>query len=166
MKEKILKLRAEGMSYKQIRKSLGCSLGNISYHCGEGQKEKTRDRTRKYSKTLNRILKRKKDNFSFINGNRVEKGKRAGLLFSAEEFKKKIADNPVCYLTGRKIDIYSPKSFECDHIVPVSKGGDASLQNLGLLCREANRAKQDLSIEEFLNFCKEVLEYQGYKIGK
>jgi len=33
MKEKILKLRKEGLSYKKIQKILGCSLGTIGYHC-------------------------------------------------------------------------------------------------------------------------------------
>jgi len=42
-KEKILKLRAEGNSYSQIAKKLGCSKGTISYHVGFGQKEKTKN---------------------------------------------------------------------------------------------------------------------------
>ena len=41
-KENILKLRAEGKSYRQIEKELGCSKGTISYHLGVGQKNKTR----------------------------------------------------------------------------------------------------------------------------
>ena len=39
MKDKILKLREEGKSYKEIMNILGCSKGTISYHCGEGQKK-------------------------------------------------------------------------------------------------------------------------------
>lgn len=41
MKEEILSLHEEGLTYRQIRDRLGCSLGTISYHCGKGQKEKT-----------------------------------------------------------------------------------------------------------------------------
>ena len=44
MKENILKLRGAGLSYKQIVKELGCSIGTVSYHCGSGQKEKTKNR--------------------------------------------------------------------------------------------------------------------------
>jgi hypothetical protein len=33
MKEKILQLRREGKSYKQIVKILGCSQGTVSFHC-------------------------------------------------------------------------------------------------------------------------------------
>ena len=46
MKEDILRLRALGYTYNQIRDELGCSKGTIAYHLGEGQKEKTRSRTR------------------------------------------------------------------------------------------------------------------------
>ena len=47
VKEKILELRLKGYNYNQIKKEVGCSKGTISYHCGEGQKEKTKFRTTK-----------------------------------------------------------------------------------------------------------------------
>lgn len=46
-KEDILRLRAEGKTYRQIQKELGCSKSTIAYHCGEGQKTKTRERTQR-----------------------------------------------------------------------------------------------------------------------
>ena len=42
MKEQILSLRSQGLSYNQIVAKLGCSKGTVSYHCGHGQKEKSR----------------------------------------------------------------------------------------------------------------------------
>lgn len=45
-KEEILRLRAEGLSYKQIRAETGASLATISFHCSPGQKEKNAARTR------------------------------------------------------------------------------------------------------------------------
>jgi NAD-dependent dihydropyrimidine dehydrogenase PreA subunit len=39
-KEKILKLRSQGLSYRQIEKELGCSKGTIAYHLGDNQKQK------------------------------------------------------------------------------------------------------------------------------
>jgi DNA-binding CsgD family transcriptional regulator len=45
-KENILRLRAEGKSYRQIQEIIGCSKGTIAYHLGSGQKEKTHKRTR------------------------------------------------------------------------------------------------------------------------
>lgn len=44
-KENILKLRSEGKSYRQIQQILGCSKGTIAYHLGNGQKDKTKERT-------------------------------------------------------------------------------------------------------------------------
>lgn len=57
-KEQILKLHAEGKSYRQIQKLLGVSKGTISYHVGSGQKEKTSNR-RKQSRHRNRAYIRK-----------------------------------------------------------------------------------------------------------
>lgn len=45
-KENILRLRAEGKSYRQIQATLGCSKGTIAYHLGPGQKDKTYNRTK------------------------------------------------------------------------------------------------------------------------
>ena len=39
-KDKILKLRAEGKSYREIQSILGCSKSTISYHCGNGNEKK------------------------------------------------------------------------------------------------------------------------------
>ena len=38
----ILRLRKEGLSYKQIAKNLGCSTSTISFHLGKGQSERKR----------------------------------------------------------------------------------------------------------------------------
>jgi hypothetical protein len=166
MKEKIIKLYKEGKSYRDIQKIVGCSLGTIAYHCGVGQKEKVRERIQSYKKTLNGILKRKKDNFSFANGRRIGPRKRVKLLFSSKAFKEKLQSNTVCYLTGRKIDLLSPKTYNCDHIIPVCKGGSCELSNMGLTCKEANVAKAGLTVGEFLNLCKEVLIFNGFKVEK
>lgn len=70
-----------------------------------------------------------------------------------------------CYLTGRSIDI-TTDDFELDHIIPVSKGGPCELSNMGITCPEANRSKTDLTLDEYLALCKEVLEYNGYEVKK
>lgn len=40
LKEKILKLRSEGKTYREIQKSLSCSKGTISYHLNAETKQK------------------------------------------------------------------------------------------------------------------------------
>jgi hypothetical protein len=37
----------------------------------------------------------------------------------------------------------SPEHLECDHIVPVSKGGNSELSNLQTLCRKCNSGKSN-----------------------
>jgi hypothetical protein len=46
LEPKIRALYEQGMSYNQIKAELGCSKGTISYHLGDGQKEKSRARLR------------------------------------------------------------------------------------------------------------------------
>lgn len=47
MKEKILKLRAEGKTYNEIVNLVKCSKSTVSYHCGKDQKEKVKQRTQR-----------------------------------------------------------------------------------------------------------------------
>ena len=47
MKTNILKLRAEGKTYTQITKELGCAKSTVSYYCGKDQKDKFRIRNNK-----------------------------------------------------------------------------------------------------------------------
>lgn len=45
-REEIIKLREQGMSYRQIKTALNVSNGTIGYHLGDWQKQKTLDRQR------------------------------------------------------------------------------------------------------------------------
>jgi hypothetical protein len=56
MKERILALRAEGKTYRQIRESLGCSLSTISYYCSPVQHDKTIARQRDRRSKNRRLL--------------------------------------------------------------------------------------------------------------
>jgi CRISPR/Cas system Type II protein with McrA/HNH and RuvC-like nuclease domain len=79
---------------------------------------------------------------------------------------RKFGSNPCCYLTGRPIDVNQTRSYHFDHVVPVSKGGDNSLDNLGLCVKEANVAKNNLTVEQLIELCKDILQHHGYKITK
>ena len=52
----------------------------------------------------------------------------------------------------------STDDLTIDHIIPRSKGGNNSLENCALACREANQAKSDLSLEEFIDLCQAVVD--------
>lgn len=190
VKDKILQLRSEGKSYKQIVKILGCSSGSVAYHCGNGQKEKSRNRSRKNRKLsvlqikTERFKNRKKslsvkkdsrrDNRNVIAERCRDFQRRNGSKLTPVPFKNftfkevlaTLGDNPTCYLSGRKIDLTKPSSYSFDHKIPASKGGGNEIENLGLTCKEANRAKSDLLFDELIHLCKDILENNGYRVEK
>lgn len=70
-----------------------------------------------------------------------------------------------CYLTGKEINLETD-DYCLDHIIPVTKGGSNELNNMGITIPEANASKSDLSLSEYLDLCKTVLENFGYTITK
>lgn len=178
MKEQILELRSKGYSYKKIVEELGCSIGTVSYHCGEGQKEKKTIRS-KLHKVANplvyKIYKFKLDRpqakakvgkvgirakVRDFQRNRSENGSYSSgrdFNFTTEDLLKCLGDDPSCYLTGKTIDLSKPETYSLDHVIPASKGGQNILDNLGLASRKANMAKSDSSLEEFIEMCYDVL---------
>ncbi len=84
-KEIILDLRNKGYSYGKIRKETGFSNGSISYHAGEGQKEKTLKRAEKQRKGFKRKV------WGFIYGERKKKLTKP-IIYTTTEFRKKGRD--------------------------------------------------------------------------
>jgi len=176
MKEQILELRQAGKSYKEICQTLGCSKGTVAYHCGEGQKEKAQRRQKELRSDIV-ILKRvehfqfdrklhvKTEDFQRERIARKKLGKRA-LTFNWKDVIDKFGWETTCYLTGRKIDLKEPLTYQFDHVEPVSRGGNSTIDNLGICCRDANQAKHDMSVEELLCLCKEILEHNGYEVKR
>jgi hypothetical protein len=171
MKESILKLRAEGLTYQQISSKLQCSKSLVSYYCGDNQKQKSKLRSQnrwnrliigrkvdKFQRTrtsqYNRKLKDKTEDFQRLRY-RTDQGRRLGkrkLLFTCSDVIRKFGRYTNCYLTGRPIDLNKPETYHLD--------------NLGITCKEANKAKDVLPVDEFLNLCKEILEHNGYRVEK
>ena len=161
MGEEILKLRSEGKSYNRIVEILGCSKSTVSYHCGKGQKEKSKRRQKINREKFEYKLKSKIDGFCRNKVRNFKRFSRPNQLTNSKiNYKKafrKLLDNPKCYLTGELINLEDIKSYQLDHIIPVSKGGKNTLRNMGLTLSVANRAKTDMSVKEFLIFCEKVL---------
>lgn len=180
LKQKILALRESGYSYNQISKELKCSKGTISYHCNDTQKEKTsarriksRNNAHPYSKKLENYLSETK-----LPKVRTPTHKTKSLLrsklqgffmdheskeytkpkFTIEDVINKFGENPRCYLTGDPIDINKPRTYSFDHIIPRSRGGQNTLENLGLCTRAANSAKSDMTPDELVALCKKIIK--------
>lgn len=192
MKDKILKLREEGKTYNEIKEILGCSKGTISYHCGKGQKEKTKTRRQKRRENL---LLAKVDSFKYRTNNpktqkkkttksrkdvveSIRKYQKADINFNGDRVNKDIkptftwedvlelyGENTVCYLSGEPINLYQ-NDYQLDHIVPVSKGGNNTLVNLGITHEVVNNMKGGLTPDELIDWCKKILEYNDYQITK
>lgn len=178
-KENILRLRAEGKSYRQIEKELGCAKSTVAYHCSENEKDNARKRKaripdiplRKKIDTWRQSGKfevKERQKTQKTNKWRVQtkvrmfqrkdRGDTAPKLdWTYDDVREKIKDFTSCYLTGRPIDVSDPDTFQFDHMEPRSRGGDNSLDNLGVATPDANYAKGSLPLEDFLALCLDVV---------
>lgn len=177
-KNEILQLRSKGFSYNEIQAELGCSKGTISYYCGSNQKEKTILRNKNFRsnkhpfyrkieefskqkplppnynnslKNIRDIISSKLKTFFYYNK------ENATVKFTVDELLEKIGQNPKCALTGRLIDLSKSRTYHLDHIIPRAKGGSNELDNCQVVCKEANQAKSDLTMDEFIQLCREVV---------
>jgi len=176
-------MRSSGSTYNEIVEKLGCSRGTISYHCGEGQKEKS-NRRRIKNRSNQHPFVRKVENFKSKTKDKKNtfpthetkkliqlKIETFCLMYKSKTFVKpdftvedvldKVGDNPVCYLTGDSIDISKPRTYSFDHITPRSRGGTNGIDNLGLCTKVANQAKSNMTPDEFFLFCKKVVEHNS-----
>jgi len=174
-KESILKLRKQGLSYNEIAKKLDCAKSTISYHCGKGGSEKKRTQAQKRSPLCKkvshfrsrctsdayRIFRTKVKGFKgrFKRGT-YSRVNNISIPYTCKDVMEKIGDSPICYLTGRKIDLNVPSAYHLDHVIPTHKGGTNDLSNMGICCAEANQAKGALNLDEFYDICEEVLEWK------
>lgn len=67
----------------------------------------------------------------------------------------------LCALTGLPLDGRGRKTVALDHIVPLCRGGNTTIENLQWTTQEANASKQGLTEESFLRLCLAVVERRG-----
>lgn len=189
--KQICELRKQGLSEKSISKILKCSRSSVSYYCNPKGKENKRyyenNVADQYIKNLSKRVTRFKSRtmrnkfrFKCKNCNDSFRSRVSNFVGNWEYFNKMKVNKRFgykevlehiggwqtkCYLTGRQLDL-KKDDYEFDHIVPISKGGSCELDNLGVTCRDANQSKNNLSLEEYLQLCKEVLENFGYTVEK
>ena len=187
---KIHELRKQGKSYNEIVKELGCNLGTVCYYINPNRKQKVLSNGKNIRKNpliqkissflrLSKQENKRKDSGDFYNNkiNLILKNKiqfycnRRCLMnhkqnFGIKDVLSKIGKNPTCYLTGLPIDLTKSNTYNFDHIIPASRGGVNSLDNLGICTKKANMSKTDMTPDEFINLCKMVLEHNGYDVNK
>jgi DNA-binding CsgD family transcriptional regulator len=76
----------------------------------------------------------------------------AGLmaLLESQEFR--------CALTGQYL---TPDEATLDHKIPISKGGEHSLDNVWWVNADANTAKGTMDVDQFVTLCRRVASWTG-----
>lgn len=110
-------------------------------------------------------LKDKTEDFQRVRKGDRGLGKRS-LTFRFQDVIDKYGWETRCYLTGDLIKLDETSSYHFDHIVPYSKGGSSTIDNLGIATKNANQAKHDMTVSELEVLCKKILEYRGYVVTK
>lgn len=87
---------------------------------------------------------------------------QAGVL-SKQEVMDKILSNPVCFYSGKPIDLYR-QAWQLDHFQPIAQGGKNHIDNLVICLQAYNMSKGDLLYEEWLEVCRNVLTHAGYTV--
>lgn len=71
----------------------------------------------------------------------------------------------ICALTGEKmLRQPGPNMASLDHKVPISRGGTNSKENLHFVLYSVNSTKADLSLDEFIEMCRSVVNHADTKI--
>lgn len=63
-----------------------------------------------------------------------------------------------CAICGRYVPF---TDFTVDHIIPISKGGTNSMDNLQCACKTCNMIKQDILLEDLIEKLSEIILYQS-----
>ncbi len=66
----------------------------------------------------------------------------------------------ICCLTGRRLD----RTAQLDHIMPKARNGSDRLDNLRWVCPEVNILKRNLTDDELLSVCSDVMSWIGKRI--
>lgn len=158
MKEKILELRRENKTYREIADTLGIPFQRVEYYCSPDRKESLAKSYRKYA-ARNRLQKKVA---SFHGITKV----REKTSFTYREFLGKVGERPSCYITKQPIDLNDKESYSIDHKIPKSRGGTNSIDNAEIILSKINRMKQDMTPQELFDMCQFILEKNGYHVYK
>ena len=83
---------------------------------------------------------------------------KAESINSYAVFKKDNWTCRMCSTKVQKVNIYANDAAELDHIIPISKGGTHTLDNVQTLCRQCNQFKSDKMPDDLdlINYIKRL----------
>lgn len=183
----VLSLRAKGYTIKQICEELNCSEYAVDYWLYPKYREKIRAQQKERRKRANNwraklqgkidrfkdrkistYVQAKNQSWDKILARKIRDFRSKCLKmskFGIKEVLEKFGTKTKCYLTGRDIDI-TKDDYNLDHKIPVVQGGEGTLENLGFTIPIANASKFNMTLEEYLNLCEEVLRYHKPELFK
>lgn len=155
----IIDLRDQNKTYDEIAAILNCAKSTVSYHCNPEVREKAQARQGLYNRSITRRLVGFKTRAT--GDHRVDHIRASPTLYeyNMKDVLEKIGPEPKCALTGKPIVLSDVSTWTFDHIVPVSKGGTNDLSNMQLVTKDVNSAKGQLLVSEFIELCKQVVNY-------
>jgi hypothetical protein len=162
----IKSMHESGLGYTKISKELNIPKTTVRYNLDPNGKEKVRKKVAKWrgnnplENKLNaarNTIRDKIKSFKRAKSGGTKRATKANV--DSKYFLEKIIANPVCYLTGMSIDLTRPRSYQLDHKIPVSRGGISEVSNFGLCCDWVNRAKCNMTVDEFITMCKLVVKH-------
>lgn len=106
----------------------------------------------------------KEQKLKYSTRNKVKNFQKRGIVTEPYDYLdviKCLKNNPYCYISQEKIDIYDTRSWSLDHFIPVSKGGDSNLNNLKFCKTKYNYMKHAMLFDEFVDACKKIAAIHG-----
>lgn len=115
------------------------------------KKEMMRLRRKKYEES-------KRDNdINFVLNTKLKRFTQNTInTITANEVKTRFGLSPCCYITGQPIDYTKGDTYHLDHLIPRSRGGPCTIDNMGLTCPKANLAKGAMFFDELLDLCRMI----------
>lgn len=83
-----------------------------------------------------------------------------GAIRAAELVDKLWAQKFRCALTGDELETHEAVP---DHRLPLSRGGKHRIENIDIIRSDVNKAKGDMTTEEFVEMCRKVVKYANKK---
>jgi 5-methylcytosine-specific restriction endonuclease McrA len=76
--------------------------------------------------------------------------------------------NFICHICGRVIslEIGSPDRLSLDHIIPLSRGGKNTKDNIAPAHRRCNQGRTNMTLEEFDSWLGQVFKFRGKENGE
>lgn len=183
-RQKVFELKEQGLTYTQIYKKLDISQSSLSYYLSKTKRQTQLaykaskfkkfpilpkiERFRNAKCTINGRIKSKRSYelrlYTAVHGFKGRCKIPVKVPYGMNDVLEKLGQNPICYMTGKPIDLTQPDTYQLDHRIPVSRGGTNELDNLELCDATVNQSKYNMLPDEFIKMCKLILEHNGYEV--